>query len=296
MNFRNVNLRSPIVLTAIGVITTLVLAVAVVMALLLTGGSKALSDNAALIGAVVALGGVFTTQLVNGALDDRRNQEAALQNYFERVGKVLTEKSLYEDGLDENLVTVVRAQTLAVLEGLDPHRKRILLQFLFESGLIQKDKTVVSLAAANLGRADLSGADLNGADLSGADLRKADLSEANLSGADLRKADLRKAHMSRAILYDKADMSGAILTRTKMNKAKLSNVDLSKAFLIGTDLREAILSGANLSGADLRKAKLGSVRLSKADLSGAKGVNNRQLEQQAASLEGATMPDGSKHP
>jgi uncharacterized protein YjbI with pentapeptide repeats len=281
LNFRNVNLRSPIVLTAIGVIATFVLAVAVVTVLLLTGGSKALSGNAALIGAVVALGGVFTTQLVNGALDDRRNREAALQNYFERVGKVLTEKSLYEDGPDENLATVVRAQTLAVLEGLDPHRKRILLQFLFESGLIQKDNTVVSLAAANLGRADLSRADLNGA---------------NLSGADLRKADLRKAHMSRAILYDKADMSGAILTRTKMNKAKLSNVDLSKAFLIGTDLREAILSGANLSGADLRKAKLGSVRLSKADLSGAKGVNNRQLEQQAASLEGATMPDGSKHP
>jgi hypothetical protein len=150
LNFRNVNLRSPIVLTAIGVIATLVLAVAVVMALL-TGGSKALSDNAALIGAVVALGGVFTTQLVNGALDDRRNREAALQNYFERVGKVLTEKSLYEDGPDKNLVTVVRAQTLAVLEGLDPHRKRILLQFLFESRLIQKDKAVVSLAAANLG-------------------------------------------------------------------------------------------------------------------------------------------------
>ena len=110
LNFRNVNLRSPIVLTAIGVIATFVLAVAVVTVLLLTGGSKALSGNAALIGAVVALGGVFTTQLVNGALDDRRNREAALQNYFERVGKVLTEKSFYEDGPDENLVTVVRAR------------------------------------------------------------------------------------------------------------------------------------------------------------------------------------------
>jgi uncharacterized protein YjbI with pentapeptide repeats len=215
LNFRNVNLRSPIVLTAIGVITTLVLAVAVVMALLLTGGSKALSDNAALIGAVVALGGVFTTQLVNGALDDRRNQEAALQNYFERVGKVLTEKSLSEDGTNKNLGTVVRAQTLAVLEGLDPHRKRFLLQFLYESVLIQKDKPVVSLAAANLGGADLSGADL---------------SEANLTGATLSKVRLNRAD----------------------------------------------LSGANLSGAN--------------------GVTTEQLEQQAASLEGAIMPDGSIYP
>ncbi len=56
----------------------------------------------------------------------------------------------------DNLGTVVRAQTLAVLEGLDFVRKRILLQFLYESDLIRKDKPVVSLVAANLSRADLS--------------------------------------------------------------------------------------------------------------------------------------------
>jgi hypothetical protein len=39
---------------------------------------------------------------------------------------------------------------------LDFDRKRILLQFLYESGLIRKDKPVVSLVAANLSRADLS--------------------------------------------------------------------------------------------------------------------------------------------
>jgi uncharacterized protein YjbI with pentapeptide repeats len=309
------NFRSPAVLTAIGAIATLVLAVAVVMVLLRTGGAKAVSDNAGLIGALVALGGVFTTQLVSIALEDRRTREAALQNYFERVGKLLTEKSLYNDGPDRNLVAVVRAQTLAVLEGLDPHRKRILLQFLYESGLIHKDKTVVSLAAANLGRADLSGADLSGADLSGADLRGADLSRASLSKADLRTADLRTADMSEATLY-KADLSRAVLTGTTLSKAKLSNVDLSKAFLIGTDLIEAILSGADLRGADLSRANLSRVRMRKAilsatnlsgtnlshadlsrtNLSGAKGLNNEQLEQRAASLKGATMPDGSKHP
>jgi hypothetical protein len=39
---------------------------------------------------------------------------------------------------------------------LDFDRKRILLQFLYESGLIRKDKPVVGLVAANLSRADLS--------------------------------------------------------------------------------------------------------------------------------------------
>ena len=56
----------------IGVVATAVVALAVVAILLLTGGAKALSDNAALIGALVALGGVFTTQLVSIALGSHR--------------------------------------------------------------------------------------------------------------------------------------------------------------------------------------------------------------------------------
>ena len=184
----NLNFRSPAVLTAIGVAATLVLALMVVITLLLTGGAKAVSDNAALIGALVALGGVFTTQMVNSALEDRRTQEArnieerrtqetreleaqraheaALQNYFEQVGTLLIEQPLRRASPGDNLSTVVRAQTLTVLEGLDPDRKRILLQFLSESGLILRDKPVVSLYAANLMDADLSGADLSEAWLS----------------------------------------------------------------------------------------------------------------------------------
>jgi drug/metabolite transporter (DMT)-like permease len=73
---RRLHLRSPAVLAAIGVIATLVLALVVVMALLQTGDANAVSDNAALIGALVALGGVFTAQIVSIALDDRRTHEA----------------------------------------------------------------------------------------------------------------------------------------------------------------------------------------------------------------------------
>ena len=103
-------------MTVIGVGATLVTALAVVIALLLSGGAKALSDNAALIGALVALGGVFTTQMFNSALEDRRVQEgreleaqrvqkgreleaqrvqaAVMQNYLDQVGKLLIEAPL----------------------------------------------------------------------------------------------------------------------------------------------------------------------------------------------------------
>src|SRR5829696_7940277 len=112
----------------IGGTGTLVLFIVVVMLLWRTGGAKLVSDNAALIGALVALGGVFTAQMVSIALDDRRTQEArdleaqraheaALQNYFEQVGTLLIEQPLRRASPGDNLSTVVRAQTLSVLEG-----------------------------------------------------------------------------------------------------------------------------------------------------------------------------------
>jgi hypothetical protein len=58
-----------------------------------------------------------------------------------------------------------------------------------------------------------------------------------------------------------------------------------KAGKLPPRLMETDLSGADLSRADL----------SEADLGGAKGITNEQLEQQARSLKGATMPDGQKY-
>src|SRR5829696_1782042 len=117
----------------VGGVATLTLAVAVVMAVLRTGDANTVSDNAALIGALVALGGVFTAQMVGIALDDRRTQEArelesdraseaALRKYLEDVGTLLIEQPLHQASAGYRLSTVVRAQTLAVLADLDADR------------------------------------------------------------------------------------------------------------------------------------------------------------------------------
>jgi hypothetical protein len=264
-------------LFAIGVIVTVILAVGVVLTLLLTHDAKALSDNAPLIAAVIALGGVGTAQMVGIALEDRRRQEArdleaqrtreaALQNYFEAVGELLIEKPLRRSSPGDNLSTVVRAQTLSVLEGLDPDRKRILLLFLYESGLIHKDKPVVSLAVANLRGANLSRANLGGANLRGANLSQARLNEVDLSGAYLYQADLSEADLIRSVLI------------------------------------EANLSGANLRGSNLYGSNLGWTKRSEAGLTDAPTMVVEASEawhiwtanqlNGASSLEGATMPDG----
>jgi hypothetical protein len=112
--------RSPIVLTVIGIGATLVLTAAVVVVLLwFGGGARAVSDNAALIGALIALGGVFTTQMVNSALDqaqrerelaitDWRAQNEALQAYLDQISDMLLptedQPSLYRAQLGDGLL------------------------------------------------------------------------------------------------------------------------------------------------------------------------------------------------
>jgi hypothetical protein len=61
-------------------------------------------------------------------------------------------------------------------------------------------------------------------------------------------------------------------------------------------LRDANLRNANLRDANLIFAALSDADLSRADLTGAGGASKENLAQQADSVEGATRPDGSKHP
>jgi uncharacterized protein YjbI with pentapeptide repeats len=57
----------------------------------------------------------------------------------------------------------------------------------------------------------------------------------------------------------------------------------------------ANLRYADLSGADLSDANLSQANLSNAVLVRATGITNKQLEKQAFTLEGATMPNGQKY-
>jgi uncharacterized protein YjbI with pentapeptide repeats len=157
-----------------------------------SGPSALLSGG--VVGAVVGLVGVVIGQYLTqrrhsqalrqtAELEAQRAHEAALEKYVEHLGKLLTEQQLREAAADEHLRAVARAHTLAVLEGLDPDRKRILLQFLHESNLIHLDKPIISLLGANL-----KGADLRGADLREANLKEANFQEALFAGANLQEA------------------------------------------------------------------------------------------------------------
>jgi len=160
------------------------------------------------------------------ALD--RSHEDALQVYLDRMTELIANGLSVSEPNDPRR-SIARARTLTVLRELDGDRKGLLLRFLSESDLIQRQPTVA---------------------LSGADLSRAVVSEASLSWANLSWADLSGANLSGADLFD------ANLTGVNLNKANLSQANLSEADLSGANLCEADLSGANLAKADLSGAEV----------------------------------------
>ncbi len=199
------------------------------------------------------------------ALDNQR--EAALQAYIDSMSELLLEKKLRESGEDDEVRMIARVRTLTVLPRLDGERKGSVLQFLYEAGLINKDKCIIDLRGANLKGTKLVIPNLNSANLRETNLREASLVGADLSGADLSHANLYAAcltvliapKMKKSESYViKTRLRGADLSWANLNDADLSGADLSGADLSGASLQEANLSGADLSGACLRKAVLNS--------------------------------------
>jgi hypothetical protein len=220
---------------------------------------------------VLAIGGYLFTRSENRATQavaERRALDDTLQAYLDGMAQLLTDKEqpLHSAQPGDSLSTLARARTLTVLSRLDGGRKRSVLQFLYESRLIEKEQAL----------------------LDESDLIERRHNIISLQQADLKEAILSGANPSEAILYG-ANLRGADLSQADLSRASLYEADLSAADLNGADLNEADLRGANLSGADLRGA----------NLRGAQGVTTeeleQELEQQPLFLEGATMPDGQKY-
>ena len=192
-------------------------------------------------------------------------EDSAFQEYLSQMANLLMIHGLLvsqangegkDRWKDQTKKMLARVRTLSALWQVDSKRKRNVLVFLYEAGLITggpDQKGIVELHGANLLDGDLCDIQLPRVALDGADLKGAHLTNANLSEANLGGADLRGAHLI------EADLRGAHLVKAKLGGAKLV---------------KANMSGANLEGAS--------------------GWTEEQLRATEA-LEGATMPNGQKY-
>jgi hypothetical protein len=132
-----------------------------------------------IVPAVIAGGGLwFNRQQREREVEiaERRAQDEALQAYLDQMSGMLIpntdQPSLYKARPADSLSSVARARTLTVLARLDGNRKARVVQFLSESGLIERGHNIISLLLADLRKAKMEGASLREIDLRGANLRR----------------------------------------------------------------------------------------------------------------------------
>ncbi|MGE3961650.1 MAG: pentapeptide repeat-containing protein [Dehalococcoidia bacterium] len=248
-------------------------------------------------------GGQLVSQAVNAsaraqALEDA--QEQRLQEYLNQMASLALDRQLLGTEITREQATVIRevarAQTLTALAGMDGPRKRFVVTFLYELGLVNGNDPVIRMNTSDLTEADLEGAELFAANLSGARLATADLANARLTSALLNDTELSNANLRHALLVDTR------LNDADLRLADLSGIDASNASMFNADLRGAVLAAANLAGANLRSVDLRGADLSGADLSGADlsgaliGADaslDSYTELEGVAWGGATCPDGT---
>jgi hypothetical protein len=221
------------------------------------------------IGAVVGLGGLyFSRQTLQHNQESllANQQDEAQREYLKSMTELIVERGLTDDSSPYSPIrATARAQTLTVLTQVSGNRKRIILQFLREARLINRENSI-------------------------SEERTTYAQIVSLYGADLRYASLQRLRLSNITRTESVSLRGAILLGADLSGAILEGANLEE-----TDLREADLSYANLSHADLRGAAFNGANLSGAHLGDVRGTTNEELEKQAKYLAGATMPNGQKY-
>jgi len=256
---------------------------------------------------LIVFGGGILFNYLNGQqqqkIAEEKQKDELLKTYINDMKASLLDKDypLKDSKKNSESRSIARTITLTTLTQLNSEqdqqkakerkynqRKGLIIQFLYESGLIKIDPKVASIISLNT--ADLTFAELYRANLESARLYRANLISANLNFANLNRANLESANLNRANLFvtnlNSANLNFAHLNSANLNSANLESADLISADLISANLNFANLNRANLNKAFLSAANLERVNLENANLQSAR-LYNANL--QSASLESANL-------
>jgi hypothetical protein len=144
-------------------------------------------------------------------LESERAQESAVQTYADQLASLLAQSGSHTLQESDELRLLVTARTRMLLNQADTYRKKNVLLFLYDAGLIQGNPPIVGLRGADLSIINLSYVDLSSANLSSANLQGADLTGTTLEDVNLKGADLSDATVTQEQLDQAYSLKGAIM-------------------------------------------------------------------------------------
>lgn len=182
--------------------------------------------------------------------EEERARNETLDSFFKIITKLLRDFNLNADPTPHTRAIAKTRLNMSLFQ-LDGARKGKVLQFLYESDLIDKNPKY-KLLGANFNDAILDNIVLGEAEIRGAFFKNASIKNANLNGIILNSSNLENADLSGSQVRD-ADFS-----YMNLRKCKLKNMDLTSVNFEGADL-----TLANLKGSTIKKEQLDSIYIKK---------------------------------
>ena len=255
---------------------------------------------------LIVFGGGILFNYLNGQqqqkIAEEKQKDELLKTYINDMKASLLDKDypLKNSKKNSESRSIARTITLTTLtqlnseqdkqkakEGKYNQRKGLIIQFLYESGLIGFGKLsstgfikfdpITPLETSDLTFADLYNTNLKSANLESANLKSANLESANLSLANLADVVLMDANLNRAKLIS-ANLWEADLKSAFLNRAVLDRVNLWGANLENANFMSANLMGANMESANLKSANLKNANLRNINLYSVENLTNQQIK------------------
>lgn len=171
--------------------------------------------------------------------EDERSQNETLDSFVNIMTELITKHNLANQNSTLETRTIARTRINLAFSNLNGARKGQVLQFLFESGLIDYNPKI-NILGGNMKNAILDGIVLSKSEIKGVYFNNATIKEANLNEAIFTSCD-----------FTKADLTESLVTNTNF-----SYTNLTKSKLKGMDLTSVNFEGANLTKADLRGSSI----------------------------------------
>jgi uncharacterized protein YjbI with pentapeptide repeats len=191
--------------------------------------------------------------------DEESSQNEVLESFLNTITNLIIDNRLHNDPTQQSLA-IARARINIAVNNLNGHRKGQVLQFLYESDLIDIEPKL-RILGVNLQNAVLDEIVLGKSEIKGAYFNFASIQNANLNGAILIGCDFSYANLSKSLVKD-VDLSYSNLTG-----AKLQDMDLTSVNLEGANLTEANLKGSRILRTQLDNIfEKRNIKLSKANV------------------------------
>ena len=161
-----------------------------------------------------------------------QRQHQAVDDFIQIITELSLDHNLATKKPKDGTKEIARSRVIFVLENIDGERKGQILQFLYESNLIDLTPKVV-----------LVGANFKGIQLTGIDLHSSEIRGAYFQNSDLQKSNL-----------DQALFVGCNFLKSNFSESKVENTDFSYSNLSSCEFQNMNLSTVNFEGANLTNA------------------------------------------